>query len=365
MPLTKAHGGESWEIGRRRVQAQDLAGSAAKFGGARSDYIAVLNGAIGAIGAVILLVGGLQVVSGDMTVGQLIAFYAVGGLAMRQVAVASSLANAYASAESLRQLEELLDAHSAEPYRGTVVHEPRGAVEMTGVTFGYGAEPVLIDVNLGISSGEHIALLGPNGSGKSTIVNLLIGLYAPSEGEITMDGVPLREIDVRAFRRSIGIVLQDPIILPGTIAENIAYSREAPAREEIAAAAEAATAAGFIDALPNAYETQVGEEGARLSGGQRQRIAIARALFGSPSLLILDEPTTYLDHAAIMELLETLNGLPNGPTVLLVTHDPAVAARADRVVHLRDGRVEHIEAGHELRASGELMPLPDARKVKR
>jgi ABC-type multidrug transport system fused ATPase/permease subunit len=345
MPLTKAHGGESWEMGRRRTQAEDMAASAAKFGGARSDYIAVINGAAGAIGAVILLVGGLQVVAGDVTVGELIAFYAVGGLAMRQVAVASSLANAHAGAESLRQLEELLDAHAAEPYKGTLVHEPRGAVEMSGVTFGYGTEPVLVDVDLEIRPGEHIALLGPNGSGKSTIVNLLIGLYAPSEGEVTIDGVPLGEIDVRAFRRRIGIVLQDPIILPGTIAENIAYSREPASHEEIASAARAATAAGFIDALPNGYETQVGEEGVRLSGGQRQRIAIARALFGSPRLLILDEPTTYLDHAAILELLETLNGLRNAPTVLLVTHDPAVAARADRVVHLRDGRIEQIEAG--------------------
>jgi ABC-type multidrug transport system fused ATPase/permease subunit len=359
MPLTKAHGGESWEMGRRRAQAVDMAGSAAEFGGARSDYIAVINGAAGAIGAIILLVGGLEVVSGAITVGQLIAFYAVGGLAMRQVAVASSLANAHAGAESLRQLEELLDAHAAEPYSGTVVHEPLGAVEMGGVTFGYGTEPVLIDVDLEISPGEHVALLGPNGSGKSTIVNLLIGLYAPSQGEVTIDGVPLGEIDVRAFRRRIGIVLQDPIILPGTIAENIAYSRDAPARAEIAAAAQAATAAGFIEALPNGYETQVGEEGVRLSGGQRQRIAIARALFGAPRLLILDEPTTYLDHAAILNLLETLNGLANAPTVLLVTHDPAVAARADRVVHLRDGRIERIEAGHELGASWELAPVPE------
>jgi ABC-type bacteriocin/lantibiotic exporter with double-glycine peptidase domain len=156
---------------------------------------------------------------------------------------------------------------------------------------------------------------------------------------VCADGIPYGELDIRNLRRQIGVVLQDPVLLPGTIRENIAYASPDAPESAVQAAAAAATADDFIAALPEGYATPVGDEGVGLSGGQRQRIAIARALVGAPALLILDEPTTYLDDDAVHTLMDRLLALPQSPTVLLITHDPHVAAYGERVVELRDGRV--------------------------
>jgi subfamily B ATP-binding cassette protein MsbA len=151
--------------------------------------------------------------------------------------------------------------------------------------------------------------------------------------------VALDELDVRHLRGQVGVVLQDPLVFRGTVAENIAYGRPEATGADIRTAAERATADAFVRALPAGYETALGDDAMRLSGGQRQRIAIARALLGDPALLVLDEPTTHLDDAAIGALMANLTGLPRAPSVIIVTHDPGVAARADRIVHLRDGRL--------------------------
>jgi ATP-binding cassette subfamily B protein len=151
--------------------------------------------------------------------------------------------------------------------------------------------------------------------------------------------VPFDRLDMRALRRQIGVVLQDPVLVPGTIRENIAYGRADATDDDVHAAATAATAAAFIDRLPDGYETRVGDEGTGLSGGQRQRVAIARALIGEPRLLLLDEPTTYLDESGVTALMRSLESLPRAPAVVLVTHDLHVTAHADRTVELRGGRV--------------------------
>jgi ABC-type bacteriocin/lantibiotic exporter with double-glycine peptidase domain len=151
--------------------------------------------------------------------------------------------------------------------------------------------------------------------------------------------VPLDELDVRALRRSIGVVLQDPPIFPGTVRENIAFGEPGVSDEDLAVAAAAATAADFIDELPLAYDTPVGDEGQLLSGGQRQRIAIARAMLRRPRLLILDEPSSSLDRHATAALLRNLRALSESPAVLLVTHDDVVAREAERTISLRDGRI--------------------------
>jgi ABC-type multidrug transport system fused ATPase/permease subunit len=152
------------------------------------------------------------------------------------------------------------------------------------------------------------------------------------------------------LRGQFGVVLQDPILFPGTVFDNIAYGRADATAEDVRAAARDATAASFIDALPAGYDTQVGDEGGLLSGGQRQRVAIARALLGSPRMLVMDEPTTYLDDASIATLVHKLAELPNAPTVIIVTHDLDLAARADRLVHLRDGQTVRVERGDRARA---------------
>jgi ABC-type bacteriocin/lantibiotic exporter with double-glycine peptidase domain len=166
-----------------------------------------------------------------------------------------------------------------------------------------------------------------------------VGLYRPQQGRVLADGVPLDELDMADLRRQIGVVLQDPVLFPGTVRENIAYARRDATHAEVVAAAEAATASNFIDRLPAGYDTPVGDEGVGLSGGQRQRLAIARALLGQPALLLLDEPTTYLDEASVTALMAKLDRLPRAPSVLIVTHDPQAAAHAERTIELRDGRV--------------------------
>jgi len=190
-----------------------------------------------------------------------------------------------------------------------------------------------------------VALVGANGAGKSTVARLMLGLYRPEHGRLLADGVPYDELDLNELRRRIGLVPQDPLIFPATIAENVAYGIADPSTSVIRAAAELAGAASFVEALPRGYETFVGDDGVLLSGGQRQQLALARALIAGPSLLVLDEPTTYLDGGAKRHLFETLGQL-EGTTILVISHDDAVAGQAERAYELAAGRA--VETGVQL-----------------
>jgi ABC-type bacteriocin/lantibiotic exporter with double-glycine peptidase domain len=198
---------------------------------------------------------------------------------------------------------------------------------------------VLRGVSVAVDPGERLVIVGPNGAGKSTLVSLILGLYRPQRGSLFADDVPYDEIDMRVLRSSIGVVMQDPIVFSGSIRDNIAFGTPGLDDAAVRRAAELATASRFIDRMPEGLETQVGDEGVLLSGGQRQRLAIARALARRPALLILDEPTTYLDAASAGELMENLRRLDPAPAVLLVTHDPLITGYGDRAVELRDGRL--------------------------
>jgi ATP-binding cassette subfamily B protein len=178
--------------------------------------------------------------------------------------------------------------------------------------------------------------VGPNGTGKTSLVSLILGLYRPTGGRLSADGHPFDDLDLDDIRRSIGVVTQDPVMIPGTIWENLTYGRDSESPAGVVQAAELATAHGFIQSLPLAYETPIGEEGVLLSGGQRQRLAIARALVRAPALLILDEPTNHLDADSVRALLSNLKHLPNRPAILIITHAPDVAAEADRLFVLDD-----------------------------
>jgi ABC-type bacteriocin/lantibiotic exporter with double-glycine peptidase domain len=181
--------------------------------------------------------------------------------------------------------------------------------------------------------------VGPNGAGKSTIANLVLGLYRPDEGRVLADGTPYDELDIKRLRRSFGVVLDDPTLVPGTVLENISYGLRDLTADAVKRAAAWATADAFIEGLPGGYEAEVGSEGVLLSAGQRQRIAIARALCGSPALLVLDEPTAHLDDAAIRRLFANLHAFPGAPTVIVISHDPEVGRYVDVVHRLRDGRL--------------------------
>jgi ABC-type multidrug transport system fused ATPase/permease subunit len=348
---TKAAGAESWELRRRAQHAGELAEDYRAFGAALAGVNALQNAIAATAGTAVLVIGGIAIARHTMTLGNMLAFYAVLALLLRQLhAVGFQSDVVIIGLRSLIDIESLLGIGAEAPYSGGGrALKFRGGISIEHVSFAYedvdepastgGRSPVLRDVDLAIDPSERLAVVGPNGAGKSTLVNLLLGLYEPQRGSLRAGGVPYRELDMRHLRQQIGVVLQDPVLLPGTIRENIAYANPDASDAAVRAAAETATAADFIDALPQGYWTPVGDEGVGLSGGQRQRIAIARALMGSPSLLILDEPTTYLDEAAVLALMARLLALPHAPTVLLVTHDPQVATHAERVIELRDGRV--------------------------
>lgn len=348
--LIKVHAAEPLELARRRRQIGELAEAGRQMAWLQATY-ALVEGAVAAsAGVIVLVVGGAAVARGRMTLGELLSFYAVLALLLRQVnVILSNVPLVMAGDEALRRLNKVLEANEPEPYQGRRPVTFRGTLALDGVSFGYGDEPILQGVSLRIEPGEHVALVGPNGAGKSTLLSLMLGLYRPQAGRLTADDIPYDDLDLRDLRRQIGVVLQDPVIFPATIRENISYGRADVTDEEIRRAAGWATA-DFFDDLPGGLETDAGDEGGLLSGGQRQRIAIARALFGCPALLVLDEPTTHLDDASVVRLMENLRHLPREPALLVITHDLEVARQADTIHDLRDGRIVATDEAREVRA---------------
>ncbi len=202
------------------------------------------------------------------------------------------------------------------------------------MSFAHDTRALFEDVSIDLPAHGSLAIVGPNGSGKTTLLSIVLGLRRPSAGTIFADGVPYDELDLARLRRSTGVVLQHAPLLDATIRENLAYGCPAASADEIAGAARAATADEFIARLPAGYDTVVGDGGVRLSGGERQRLALARALLGRPPLLLLDEPTTHLDAATAAALVANVRALPHRPTIVITTHDAALAASCDETLGL-------------------------------
>ncbi len=226
-----------------------------------------------------------------------------------------------------------------------------GALRLEDLWFAYEpGQPVLKGLNLSVQPGQQVAVVGPSGSGKSTLMSLLLRLYDPTAGRILIDGHDLRDYTLDSLRPQISVVLQESLLFAATIRENIAYGVAGVSQGEIEAAARLANAHDFIAALPQGYDTPVGERGATLSGGQRQRIAIARAALRPSPMLILDEPTTGLDSANEQAVVAALRRLAQGRTTFLITHDLALATQADQVIYLEQGRMVEQGSHSELLA---------------
>ena len=294
-----------------------------------------------------------QVSRDEITVGVLTAFLAyIGRFYTRLDSMSRIVSFTQKAAAGAKRIFEILDHVSSvpEPSNPVKLDDVRGRIVLRGVGFRYGNRAVLKGLDLAIAPGEMIGLVGHSGSGKSTLVNLICRFYDPTEGAVLVDGTDIRALAVPDYRRHIGLVLQEPFLFFGTIADNIAYGRPGATRAEIIAAARAAHAHEFILRLPHGYDSLVGERGQSLSGGERQRISIARALLIDPRILILDEATSSVDTETEKEIQKALDNLVRGRTTIAVAHRLSTLRRADRLVVLDRGEVVEIGPHDELMA---------------
>ncbi|MGV0981936.1 MAG: ABC transporter ATP-binding protein [Polynucleobacter sp.] len=292
-----------------------------------------------------------QVAHQKVTVGVLIAFLAyIGRFYIRLDSMSRIVSHTQKAAAGAKRIFDILDHVSSvpEPINPAPLGEVRGRISLRGVGFRYGNRAVSKGIDLDIAPGEMIGLVGHSGSGKSTLVNLICRFYDVSAGSIALDGRDIRSIGIADYRKRIGLVLQEPFLFFGTIAENIAYGKPDAAREEIIEAARAAHAHEFILRLPLGYDSLVGERGQSLSGGERQRISIARALLINPSILILDEATSSVDTTTEKEIQRALDNLVKGRTTIAIAHRLSTLRKADRLVVLDKGEIVEIGSHDQL-----------------
>ena len=313
---------------------------------ARAIMTGVVIGVVFGGVAIVLWSGAHAVLAGGMSGGTFFQFLALSVLGASSVGVLGEVwGEVQKSAGAMERISEILgsEPHIAAPVPATPLPKPpRGEVAFEGVRFHYpGREdlPALEDFTLIVRPGERVALVGPSGAGKSTVFRLLLRFYDPQTGAVKVDGVDLREVDPAEARARMALVAQDAGLFSGSAADNIRFGREDASDAAIRAAAEAAQASGFISALPQGFDTTVGERAKMLSGGQRQRLALARALVRDAPILLLDEATSALDAENERLVQRALDEAMTGRTTLVIAHRLATVLRADRIVVMEDGRV--------------------------
>ena len=362
--LVKAYAQEPRELRRFDQQNDYIRESQRDVGYSVSTFSPIMSFTFSLGGLLVWLLGGRRVIEDQISLGTLMAFFGYLGMFYQPLTSLTLLSNWLSSfATAVQRIFEILDTTPQIQEAKAPVTLPRldGKIEFDRVTFGYDPyNPILRDVSLTIEAGEMIGIVGRSGSGKTTLVNLLARFYDIQEGDIRIDGISIREIALNDLRRQMAIVLQEPFLFRGTIADNIAYGAPGGGAEggrngeleQILQAARAANAHDFIMDMPDGYDTYLGERGAGLSGGERQRVSIARALMCNPRILILDEATSSIDAEAERQIQDALRTVTRNRTTIAIAHRLSTLRDAGRIIVVDDGRIVEQGSHEELMEKG-------------
>jgi ATP-binding cassette, subfamily B, bacterial MsbA len=352
--VVKSYVREDWELERYDADLRSVVATGSRLALWRASFGALMGFlGFGAI-AGLLWYTGHQVIDGTLGIGTLTGFLLYGVSIGASLGSLASLYGQFREGtgaiarvfEIIDTRPSILDAPDAQPL-GRVA----GRIDLQDVSFAYRPDRVVLhELSLTIPAGETLALVGPSGSGKTTLVGLIPRLWDVTGGTIRVDGTDIRDVTVASLREQIGLVAQEATLFGGTVAENIRYGRLDATDEELVAAARDANAHDFISALPEGYDTVVGDRGSRLSGGQRQRVAIARAILKDPPILLLDEATSSLDNESERLVQEALDRLKVGRTTIIVAHRLSTIRAADRIAVLDDGWLVELGTQDELLA---------------
>lgn len=346
--VVKSYGREEYVIGRFKREALEVLNRVLTANRVSSIYSPLIGFIANSSLLIILLFGGIQVIKGNLTLGELVAFNSYVGMLlwpMRSVGQIINLSQRYIAARD--RLLEILNFPVEEEDANAITLPIRGEVVFDNVTFGYDKNrPVIKNISFRANPGETIAIVGPTGCGKSTILELISRLYNPQKGTIYIDGIDIRRFKLDHLRKNIGIVFQEPFLFSDTIRNNIAFGKPDASMEEIIEVSKRSHCHEFIMNLPQGYDTIVGERGITLSGGERQRVSLARALLVKPPILILDEATSSVDVETELLIHDALSEITKNTTTFIVAHRFSTIRNADRIIVLEDGKIVE-EGTHE------------------
>jgi ATP-binding cassette subfamily B protein len=357
--VVKAFAREEYELDRYLRQNDELFDENVKFIRLFTTYFPLVFFVANLGMLAIVWAGGLQVIGGQLSLGQLVAFISYLGFILMPLFMVGMISAMLSRAEaSAVRIFEVIDADSEvqEAENAAALENVSGRIAFEDVSFRYvgGERDVLSSLSFEAEPGQTVAILGQTGSGKSTIINLIPRFYDVSAGSILIDGENIRDLKLESLRTQIGIVLQETTLFSGTIRENISYGRPDASLADVRAAAEAAQAAGFIEELPDKYDTLVGERGVGLSGGQKQRVATARALLVDPKILILDDSTSAVDAETEYKIQQALDRLMQGRTSFVIAQRISTVRNADKILLLDEGRLVAQGAHADLLETSEL-----------